>query len=113
MACCRTCSGKPQLVARMERSEIRDSIEASEIPGFRCAPSGLRVEYRRPRQFKMPEQVHECRQALFAPRVDVLVRIIEKAGAGSHADAAGFHVARNYLRRAVAVAVQGAFEVAA
>jgi hypothetical protein len=30
------------LVARMERSAIRDRINRAQNPGFRCAPSGLR-----------------------------------------------------------------------
>ena len=61
----------------------------------------------------MPQQIHQRREALLAKGVDIHAGIIEETRAGAHADAALFHVARNHLGRAIAVAVQRAFEIAA
>src|SRR5258705_4398491 len=71
------------------------------------------LEHRRTREPEMPKQLHQRRKARFAPGVDILAGIIEETGAGAHADAALFHIARNHLRRAIAVAVQRAFKMAA
>src|SRR3954452_18898309 len=71
------------------------------------------IQRRRPRQLEMPQQIHQRREALLAKGLDVHAGIIEEARAGAHADAALFHVARNHLRCAIAVAVQSAFEIAA
>ena len=61
----------------------------------------------------MPEQVDQRREALLAIGIDVEAGIVEEAGAGPHADAAFAHVARDHLRRAIAVAAERAFEIAA
>jgi len=61
----------------------------------------------------MPKQLHQRREALFAPGVDILAGIVEETGAGAHADAAFLHIARDHLGRAIAVAVQRAFKIAA
>ena len=61
----------------------------------------------------MPEQLHHLREALLAVGIDIEAGIIEKAGAGAHADAAVAHVVGDHLGRAVAVAVQRALEIAA
>ena len=71
------------------------------------------VEHRRPRQPEMPEHVDQRRQALLAIGIDVEAGIIEEAGAGAQADAALTHVARDHLGRAIAVAAERAFEIAA
>ena len=65
------------------------------------------------RQPEMPEQVDHRREALLAVGIDIEAGIIEEAGTGPHADAAVAHVARDHLRRAVAVAAKRAFEIAA
>ena len=79
----------------------------------RRAAGCVRLEHRRPGQAKMPEQVDQRREALLAIGIDIEAGIIEEAGAGAHADAALVHVARNHLRRAIAVAAERAFEIAA
>ena len=61
----------------------------------------------------MPEQIDQRREPLLAIGIDVEAGIIEEAGAGAQADAALVHVARDHLRRAIAVAAQRAFEIAA
>src|SRR5882757_5402242 len=71
------------------------------------------LEHGLPRQPKMPKQLHQRGEALLAPGVDILAGIVEETGAGAHADTAFLHVARNHLRRAIAVAMQRAFEIAA
>ena len=71
------------------------------------------VQHRRPRQAKMPEHVDQRREALLAIGIDVEAGIIEEAGAGAQADAALAHVARDHVGRAIAVAAERAFEIAA
>src|SRR4051794_41492786 len=71
----------------------------------------LAIQYRRACQPKMPEQIHQRREALLAPGIDVLAGVIEKTGAAAHADAALGHIARDHLRRAIALAMQRAFQI--
>ena len=69
--------------------------------------------HRRPREPKVPEHVDQRRQALLAIGIDIEAGIIEEAGAGAQADAALAHVARDHVRRAITVAAERAFEIAA
>ncbi len=52
----------------------------------------------------MPEHVDQRGEAFFAVGVDVEAGIIQETRSGTQADAAFFHVARDHVRRAIAVA---------
>src|ERR1700676_2167820 len=61
----------------------------------------------------MPEHVDQRGEALLAIGIDIEAGIIEEAGAGSQADPALAHIARDHLGCAVAVAAERALEIAA
>jgi hypothetical protein len=61
----------------------------------------------------MPEHVDEIGEAFLAIGVDIHAGIVEKAGAGTQANAAVAHVVLDHVRRAIAIAAERALEIAA